>query len=86
MKAGLTPKQQQVFNFLRLFHKVNGYYPSVREIGLGVVDGQQVLPERSSPTSVQRYLMFSKSGLDREDAGQGAVPDYPLALPLPTIP
>ena len=56
MKAGLTPKQQQVFNFLRLFHKVNGYYPSVREIGRGGVDGQQVLPERTSPTSVHRYL------------------------------
>jgi len=56
MKAGLTPKQQQVYNFLRLFHKVNGYYPTTREIALGIVDGQQILPKRSSFSSVHRFL------------------------------
>jgi len=55
-KAGLTPKQQQVFDYLRLYHKVNGYFPSVREIGEGQLDGKQVLPVRTSPTSVHRQL------------------------------
>lgn len=59
-KMGLTPKQQQVYDFLRVYHKVNGYYPSVREIGVGKIDGQQVLPERTSPTSVHRYLSVLK--------------------------
>jgi len=59
-KMGLTPKQQQVYDFLRVYHKVNGYFPSVREIGVGKIDGQQVLPERTSPTSVHRYLAVLK--------------------------
>jgi len=56
-KAGLTPKQRQVFDFLRLYHKTKGYYPSVREIGVGQIDGQQVIQQRTSPTSVHRYLV-----------------------------
>ena len=55
-KAGLTPKQRQVFDFLRLYHKTKGYYPSVREIGVGQIDGQQVMQKRTSTTSVHRIL------------------------------
>ena len=55
-KAGLTPKQRQVFDFLRLYYKTKGYCPSVREIGSGQIDGQQVMQQRTSSTSVHRIL------------------------------
>lgn len=56
MKIGLTPKQQQVYDFLRLFHKVNGYYPTMRQIGEGVIDGEQVMPRRPSANSSSKFL------------------------------
>jgi len=56
MKAGLTPKQKQVYDYLRLYHRVHGCFPSVREIGEGKIEGEQVLTRRTSPTSVHRYL------------------------------
>ena len=59
-KVGLTPKQQQVYDFLRVYHKTNGYYPSVREIAAGRIDGQQMLEERTSTSSIRRQMSALK--------------------------
>lgn len=55
-KVGLTMKQQEVYDFLRMYHKVHGVFPTVREISSGQIEGQQVIRARASHTSVQRML------------------------------
>jgi|5B_taG_2_1085324.scaffolds.fasta_scaffold12188_2 SOS-response transcriptional repressor LexA len=45
-KIGLTAKQKQVFEFLRMYHKTYGVFPSTREIAQGKIDGQVILNKR----------------------------------------
>ena len=54
-KAGLTHKQREIYDFLRLYHKAHGVYPSIREIGSGLIEGRQVLSKRGH-TSVHRMM------------------------------
>ena len=55
-KAGLTKRQKEIYDFLRLYHKANGSFPSVREICQGRVEGQQLMKERSGTSSVHYNL------------------------------
>ncbi len=56
-KMGLSPVQQDMYNFLVLFQKENGYMPTMREIGEGKIDGEQVIKKRTSTNSVRQILM-----------------------------
>ncbi len=45
-KVGLTPKQKEVYEFLKAYQRTYGVYPSTSEIAAGELDGRQVLPRR----------------------------------------
>ena len=45
-KVGLTPKQKEVYDFLKAYQRTYGVYPSTSEIAAGELDGRQILPRR----------------------------------------
>lgn len=59
---GVTPKQREVYDFLRAYHKAYRVYPTYREIAEGKINGEQVIARRSSMVTIQRMV---KSLVDR---------------------
>ena len=55
-KLGLTKRQKDIYDFLILFHKVHGIYPTVREISEGKIDGEQLLKLKKGHSSTHRIL------------------------------
>jgi SOS-response transcriptional repressor LexA len=55
-KVGLTPVQQEVYDFLRLYHKEYGVFPTVKELCSGKIDGEQIIKPRSSTNGMHRIL------------------------------
>lgn len=55
-KQGLTPQQHQVYLFIRSYYTEYGYFPTQREISVGKLDGEQVIPHRRSPASIHRIV------------------------------
>ena len=53
---GLTSRQHDVFAFIKRFNNVYGIFPSVREISLGQIEGQQVIEKSSSTGNIHRLL------------------------------
>jgi SOS-response transcriptional repressor LexA len=56
-KIGLTPAQMEMYNFLLAYHSETGVYPTIREIGKGEIEGQQMIKKRTSNQSIQRILV-----------------------------
>tara|TARA_Y100000114_G_C11748324_1_gene322863 strand:+ start:659 stop:904 length:246 start_codon:yes stop_codon:yes gene_type:complete len=56
IKLDLTPAQKECLNFLKAFYHHHGYYPTIREIGVGVIDGEQVIGKRLSNNAIQGML------------------------------
>ena len=55
-KIGLTPTQFEVLNFIIAYHSNEGVYPTVREIGKGLIDGEKIINPRASPNTVIQIL------------------------------
>ena len=55
-RVGLTPKQAEVLQFLKIYAQHYGYYPTVREVANGKVDGQQVLEGRQAQSNIHRIM------------------------------
>ena len=55
-KLGLTPNQKDVYDFLRVYHKQNGVFPTLREIMKGEIEGRKVISERRSTRSAFNLL------------------------------
>lgn len=56
IRVGLTPKQAEVLQFLKMYCKHYGYYPTVREVCAGKVDGHQVLEGRQAQSNIHRIM------------------------------
>ena len=61
-KIGLTAKQKQVFEFLKMYHKTYGVFPSTREIAQGKIDGQTILKKRPLSTAHGLIKNLQKRG------------------------
>jgi SOS-response transcriptional repressor LexA len=55
-RVGLTPRQAEVLHFLKVYNQTFGYYPTVREICAGKVDGEQLLPSASAQSNIHRIM------------------------------
>jgi SOS-response transcriptional repressor LexA len=55
-KVGLTPVQNEVYNFLRMYHREHGVFPTVKECCAGKIDGEPVIKKRSSTNGMHRIL------------------------------
>ena len=60
-KIGLTAKQKQVFEFLRMYHRTYGVFPSTREIAHGKIDGQVILNKRVESNVQEVSGSYNKS-------------------------
>ena len=55
-RVGLTPQQSEVYKFLKLYYNEMGYYPNQREIAVGKISGEQIIPMRKSPSTIHRIM------------------------------
>tara|TARA_A200000159_G_C7054305_1_gene227563 strand:+ start:62 stop:301 length:240 start_codon:yes stop_codon:yes gene_type:complete len=55
-KVGLTPLEYEVYQFLKVYKTARGYFPTVREVMSGRVDGHQVMREQSSTGTAHRCM------------------------------
>jgi SOS-response transcriptional repressor LexA len=73
MKEGLTRQQTEVLSFIKAFVRAKGYTPSYREIALGQIDDQQILPSRAHSNThglvvrleERGYLQRGRKGRER---------------------
>ena len=56
IKLELTPAQKELYNFLKAYYNHHGWYPTIREIGVGEIDGEQVISKRLSNNAIQGML------------------------------
>ncbi|QDP60336.1 MAG: hypothetical protein Unbinned4509contig1000_6 [Prokaryotic dsDNA virus sp.] len=55
-KMGLTFKQKQIYDFIVLFEKQVGVYPTYREIMAGKIEDTQLIPKRVSTNHIFRTM------------------------------
>ena len=79
MKGGLTPKQQQIYDYILGFTNAHGYPPSVREIGAAV--------GLKSPSTVHFHLKgLEEAGVIAKAEGKTRAISLVNHTPVPDLP
>ena len=74
-RIGLTPRQQEVLAFIVQYYREEGYYPFLKEICEGKINGEQVIKKVSSRGTITLVLecLERKGYLKREKGSPRAL-------------